>query len=282
MKFVIAGASKSGSEWLLACLHEHPEVFMAPSSTDFFSRYYDRGMDWYLNHFKEATDEHKVVGEKSTSYIIFPDCPERIHQWAPDAKLLFVLRDPVARAFSHYCMHLRAEQVSSDIQDVLKPGHMLVEEGKYYANIQRFVRLFGEDQIHVMFHDDLSKDDTGFLVEVLRYIGVDDSVRPSLLGKKLHVRRTRPRSVKLFLFASRTFTWFSGLGGWARRIMQFARTSGMVNLFHRLNRGESYPPFTASHKRELAEYYRDDIEKLSNWTGRDLSHWVQKYNDDSK
>lgn len=277
MRFIIAGASKSGSEWLLACLHEHPQVFMAPGSTDFFSRHYDKGMDWYLSHFKPATSEHKVVGEKSTSYIIVPDVPERIHAFDPDTRFLFVLRDPVSRAYSHYCMLLRAGQVSDNVREVLRPGHVLVEEGNYYAQVQRFVKLFGEDHVKVMFHDDLSKDDEKFWLEVLHHIGVNDSVRPSLLGKKLHVRKTRPRFVGLFVFLSKVFAWFGKLGPWARRLMQFMRTSGLVNLFHKLNRGEAFPEFTTEHKRELAEYYRPDIEKLSAWTGRDLSHWVSKY-----
>ncbi len=255
---------------------------MAQGSTDYFSRRYDKGLDWYLQHFKPATDAHKVVGEKSTSYIIFPDVPERIHEFDPDTRFLFVLRDPVSRAYSHYCMLLRAGQVSDNVREVLQPGHMLVEEGNYYEQIQRFVKLFGEDHVKVMFHDDLSKDDEKFWLEVLHHIGVDDTVRPSLLGKKLHVRKTRPKFVGLFVFFSKVFAWFGKLGPWARRFMQFLRTRGVVDLFHKLNRGEDFPEFTAEHKRELAEYYLPDIEKLGEWTGRDMTHWVTKYTADVK
>lgn len=275
-RFIIAGASKSGSEWLLACLREHPEVFAQQNSIDFFSRYYDRGTDWYDQHF-DQTGAAKAVGEKSTSYIIFPHCPERIHAWDPSVKLLFCLRDPVARAYSHYCMLLRAGEVGDDVQAVLQPGHMLVEEGRYFDNLQRFYQLFPREQVRVWLHDELLADDAKFVREVLGFLGVDASFEPSLLGKKLHVRKSRPRFIGLFKFTKRVAGWVAHRGKVGERFIRWLRVNGSVDLFHRLNRGEKFPEFTKAHQRQLAEYYREDIIKLAEDIGKDCSPWLAKY-----
>lgn len=275
-RFIIAGASKAGTEWLLASLREHPEVFAPQGSLDFFSRYYDRGVDWYNEQFTACGDA-KAVGEKATSYIIFPDVPERIHAWDPSVKLLFVLRDPVARAYSHYCMLLRAGEVSSDVRSVLKPGHMLVEEGLYYSNLQRFYKLFNPAQCMIRLHDDLTQNDADFLKDVLTFIGVDADFEPKLLGKKLHVRKSKPKSVTLFKSAKGVLSWINRRGKAGEAITRWLRMNGPADWFHRLNRGDEFPAFTDEHKRELAEYYREDTQKLAEHLGRDLSHWQTKY-----
>lgn len=72
----------------------------------FFSWHYDNGPDWYRSFFS-ARESEKEAGEISPSYIMIEEAPKRIHDWNPEAKLIFVFRDPVERAYSHYCMLLR-------------------------------------------------------------------------------------------------------------------------------------------------------------------------------
>lgn len=97
--FLIAGAAKCGTTSLAALLAQHPEINMLPNEVHFFSKNYEKGVEWYLNHFQQPK---KVQGEKSPTYLYYTDCHSRIHQLLPDVKLIVMLRNPVARAYSNW------------------------------------------------------------------------------------------------------------------------------------------------------------------------------------
>src|SRR5215207_2554839 len=94
----IIGAAKCGTTSLWLYLNQHPQIaFSIEKEPAFFVRddYLDH-LDWYESLFEEAT----VVGEASTLYTTFlvhVDVPARIHGMVPDAKLIYMVRDPVER-----------------------------------------------------------------------------------------------------------------------------------------------------------------------------------------
>ncbi|RLF35719.1 MAG: sulfotransferase, partial [Thermoplasmata archaeon] len=98
--FVIAGPPKSGTTSLLFYLERHPDVFVI-NEPHFFSRNYEKGIEWYESLFEKHKKE-KAVGEKSPSYFFDPKVPLRIKKHIPDVKLIFIFRDPIKRAYSEY------------------------------------------------------------------------------------------------------------------------------------------------------------------------------------
>ena len=63
--FLYIGTSKAGSTWIYHVLAEHPQVFIAPAKgVYFFDAHFDRGLDWYGDHFRKARDE-MIVGEEN-------------------------------------------------------------------------------------------------------------------------------------------------------------------------------------------------------------------------
>lgn len=112
--FLGVGASKSATSWVHTCMEEHPEIFV-PSEKEihFFNYNYEKGFDWYESFFHEGIGK-KAIGEIS-GYLITPGVPQRIYDYNPDMRLLFFLRNPIDRAYSHYCMDLRSARVSEDI-----------------------------------------------------------------------------------------------------------------------------------------------------------------------
>ena len=275
--FLICGASKSGSEWLQRCLAEHPEVFISFKAANFFDLFHDKGQKWYESCFSEWSGE-KAVGEKSTTYIISPKVPERIHKCIPSVKLLFVLREPVERAYSHYKMQLRASDVSGRIEQVLMPGQALVEEGRYFLQISRFLEYFNPSQIKVLLYDDLQYDKKLFLNEIFSFLQISTDFEPSLTSKKFHVTKSRPRWPYLFNSLVKLTQKLSQSSRIGSSFIEFIRRKGWVNLFHTINRGPSFPQMTMNHKKMLSQYYHDDTLALSEWLGRDLSGWLDKYN----
>ena len=82
----------------------------------YFSKFYDRGEDWYLAYFplnlrgrleRARRGVRPAVGEASATYLFHPRAPERVHRFDPAMKLIVAVRDPVDRAHSHYQMEHR-------------------------------------------------------------------------------------------------------------------------------------------------------------------------------
>ncbi|MGH8542189.1 MAG: sulfotransferase, partial [Gammaproteobacteria bacterium] len=72
--FVIIGAPKSATTWLLANLRAQPQIFMPGPELHFFNRNYQRGLGWYKAQFS-AAGQDQIVGEKSASYLAHPEVP---------------------------------------------------------------------------------------------------------------------------------------------------------------------------------------------------------------
>ena len=107
--FLVIGAQRAGSTSLFAQLCEHPGV-AAPSHKEI--HYFDlqsfRGLRWYRSHFPPAgRSRGRITGEASPYYLFHPAVPARVAEALPDVRLVALLRDPVARAYSQYQLSVR-------------------------------------------------------------------------------------------------------------------------------------------------------------------------------
>lgn len=105
--FIIGGAPRAGTTWLYHLLDRHPDIYMAKPVTPepkFFlvDELYNKGMDYYIDTWFSDVPEEKICGEKSTNYLESPLAAARIHKHLPRVRLIFILRNPVDRAFSNY------------------------------------------------------------------------------------------------------------------------------------------------------------------------------------
>lgn len=276
--FIIVGAAKTGTSWLYRCLDEHPEVYVSPQvEVNFFSYHYEKGQEWYQRLFEDG-NQAKAIGEKSPSYMVDPKVPERIYDINPHVKLIFVFRNPVARAYSYYCMLLRANKVSENVDEALMPGTRLVRGGRYYEHLRHFRRVFEDEQIKCLVYDDLQEDPKGFIREVYTYIGVDPLFEAELINRKYHARKPRPRFQNIYNRLVDLSKWIARQSSSAAKALQLIRSSRWPDVFHRLNQGPDFPEMTGETKNRLAKHYLKDTERLSNWMGRDLTEeWLSPY-----
>ena len=97
--FLIGGPPKGASTSLNFYLKQHPEIFTSPvKQTRFFSVYYDKGKDFYLQSYFNGVTNEKMVGEATPTYFLLPFVAKRIHQYNPDMKIIFCLRNPMEGA----------------------------------------------------------------------------------------------------------------------------------------------------------------------------------------
>jgi len=123
--FIIPGAQRSATTFLTTILSAHPKVSMATPlrpEPKFFMKVDTASLNYknYLKyHFSERLKTAEVLGEKSTSYIERPDTAERIKVLLPEAKLIFLFRNPITRAISNYHFSYMNGYETGDIDTAL-------------------------------------------------------------------------------------------------------------------------------------------------------------------
>jgi len=240
---------------------------------DYFSKFYNKGQSWYLSHFREANDRD-VVLEKSTSYIVYEKSCKRIYNFDPNMKFIFILRDPICRAYSHYCMHLKAGKVSGKISEEIGRDTRYVREGFYYKHIKRYEKYFGRDRIFIFLFDNLKNDPVGFWSSVLDAIGVDKEIIPELVHKKVHSRKSLPVYKNLYQYLVTTNRKLRSKIKLYNSLFTKLQEVGISGFFHDVMPTEEFPPLKRSDKKRLQNIYKEDYEKLKKYISKDISSWM--------
>lgn len=172
--FLHLGPAKSGTTWLYQVLAGHPEVLLSPAKDlYFFSRCYDRGLDWYRAQFRGAGQRHNVIGEICPGYLPFGPAPERIRAClGPDVRLMVTLREPVSRAISSYLDHRKHGQAAATFRDTTRLLPELIDHGRYATHLRNYLQHFDRESLHVAVFDDLQADPQAFLDNVTDWLGI--------------------------------------------------------------------------------------------------------------
>lgn len=231
----------------------------------YFSRWFDRGDDWYRAQFEKAP-EGQLIGEKSASYLPHPEAPQRLRHLLPRARLIAQLRNPIQRAYSDYCMHYRRGEVSSDIDRYLDPGRTpiprLLEDGFYHRHLMNFMGVFPSAQIKVLLYDDIRQHPGQVFRDVCSYLGID-TVAPHAVE-----RRVKDKDIPVVPLSARRL-----LAPLKKLVQPYRQTRAFGAIRSLIARRLRYPPLTPELRERLAAHYADDIAGLSELLGRDLSMW---------
>ncbi len=276
--FVIFGAAKAATTSLYAVLSEHPDLsFARVKEPNYFNWYHDRGWDWYQGLFDPA--DGGVTGEASVCYMFSDRAPERLKERSPDAKLIALLRDPVDRAWSAYWFKVFGGRQRMDrtfswmIRN--KPGiEQFLEPGLYAPHLQRWEEHFSRDNMLLFLQEDFAKDPGNVVRSVCEFLGVDPGVK--LPYSKRENRTTYPRNLAVYSAFAKNFynpvvntIWKSP----ARPLWE--KYHGPVNNLRRavFFSADARPKMSDEDHQYLSDYFRQSNADLSEWLGRDLSHW---------
>lgn len=274
--FLGLGAQKAATSWIHACLYEHPQVFMpAGKEVHFFSRHYEKGLDWYEGQLRGCGPD-QLAGEISPTYLYDPQTPARIHEYVPRAKLIVCLRSPVQRAISAYRYEVKTGAVSADksFSEALKDKPAYVEHGLYSGQLQRYVERFSRDQILIQIYEDIAREPHGFMRQVYAFLGIDPEFRASSTEQTVNVGSgaARFRSLDNLMRGAAAKLRAGGFGRLAWRLAR----SPVVNSLVRMNRRpERQRALTAKEKAQLEEVFAEDVGALGKLLDRDLAtEWL--------
>ena len=218
-----------------------------------------------------------AIGEASNNYIYNPWVAECIRRAIPDVRLIAVLRNPIERAFSAYMHVVRdGRETASDfreglaleaqrIRDNWQPMWAFKDVGLYHRQLDRYYRTFPREQIRVYLYDDLSSDPGSMLRDIYRFLQVDDRFEGDMATRYNVSGVTRSRFItQLIRRQSPLKTAYQWI------VPEEARLK-ITERIKNWNVGKISMP--ADARRQLAAAYHDDILKLEDLIGRDLSHW---------
>lgn len=181
-KAYIIGAQKAGTTTLAHLVGEHPEVLISqPKEPHFYSFNWNKGVEWYRSCFHEAQDQ--IFLDASTSYSMgkvtntstqMADdlVSSRIASLRPDARFIYVLRNPVERAYSAYWHRVRRGWEKRKFRDAVQVDHRYIAASCYVAQIRAFLNHFELDAFHFVNFRDLVDCPEEVTRECLRFLNI--------------------------------------------------------------------------------------------------------------
>ena len=247
VSFMIVGAQKGGTSALYSFLKKHPKVIMSNiKETDFFfdEKYWKKGRSYKIYHrFFTKSLEKKVYGEASPLYMLnFQKVAPRIKSYNSNAKLLFILKNPIERAYSQYKMHVKryglditfSEALDIAFCDKEKQVVIFDEESGLSSEIIKSYLLFGHYVEQIKGFKNLFEEKQMLFV----------------LSEELYFNHQETMNV----------------------ICEFLDIHNF-NSEHKIIHSNQGDEMDSASKHRLKKYFKPYIDELGLLIGKDVSHW---------
>ncbi|MGL2966882.1 sulfotransferase family protein [Flavobacterium sp. XGLA_31] len=176
-KIFVIGGMKCGTSSLYQMFKSNDEVCLSKfKEPSFFTKRFQNGMDWYQNQF-EPTEKAKYLMDVSPSYSkvhLFPHCAKRIHEYDADARIIYIVRDPLERIVSNiYHDLLRGRLTTKQIVQVLASDENYINTSAYNSQIKPYIDLFGKKNVLILQFEELKSNLPEFNKKISDFLGID-------------------------------------------------------------------------------------------------------------
>ena len=273
--FFIVGAPRSGTTSFYEYLKVLPGIFMPEiKEPNYFSVSTDpkfffkaiRDKQQYLDLFSDAKDE--IIGEASPSYLRDPKAAQLIHDIVPNAKIIMALRDPLERTFSHYLQfHTLGTETISFSELIKKINNLegeyskrIFESGLYSKQVQRYLNIFGSNQVKVLIFEEFIEDVEKAVKEVLIFLGINAQLSTKVTNAYRSFPSLRMSFLRPVIRNNTVRTIAKKLSPrWRRILVEMSVT-----------RGKPKPKLSNDDRLLLEEFYINDVLELEKILKRSL------------
>ena len=262
--FVIIGAMKCGTSTLHAQLAAQPQFFMSePKEPNYFSddNVFAKGEAWYRGLFKDAP-RGAIRGESSTHYTKLPTYPktiERLGRLIPDAKFIYLMRDPVDRLISHYIHEWTQGVIACPIDEAVEKHCELIDYSRYAYQLGPWVQRFGKERILPVMFEEMTANPDDQLKRIADFLGAGGDVawRKDLDAQNVSAERIRK-------FPGYKLIVDNSLATALRRMLA---PRALRNLVKAKLQMREKPQLSASRIAMLDEIFSRDLSALEALTG---------------
>ena len=287
----IIGAMKSGTSSLHHYLNAHPSVFLCePKEPCYFV--HPEQLNWpdikklklweseerYLKLFKSAAENTKIVGEASTLYTKMPritDVPEKIARFNPNARFIYIMRDPIQRTISHYWHEVRRGNEDRDLLTAIRENPQYVDVSNYPLQLEPYFQQFGRDKVLTLTFEEMVANPVKVIRNVFEWLEVDPCFEPANTEEKIHVTpRTFYQKNKFYRLR---YTWpWSAI---ASILPKKVRSAGLQLAVKKIDRESVSSPLEKEVINWLQPIQQEQTKELSRMLEQDFPQWKTLYMD---
>ena len=283
----LVGAMKSATTSLHNYLDMHPDIFMTKNpwkEPHFFveENNWKKGFDWYHSLFEEAKNE-KYLGESSTDYTKMPHyagVPERIKTYCPNAKIIYIMRDPIERAISQYWWEVEYSAEGRRMPVAILNNDWILDGSKYAFQLMPYINLFGAENVFTLTTEELVASPKDTMNRIFTWLNVDTD--QNLLEKEYKAYNPSAKKVNRIM-GSGLFSHLKGTIFWEllKKIAP-ARSPLRSNLRRLLTK----PVEKNDQDRDetialLRPIMLEQVKELSVLLGREFPEWTTLYGKES-
>jgi hypothetical protein len=278
--FFVVGAPKAGTTSLYEYLKPHPQVFLSRvKEPKYFTPQLKESvsLEEYRQLYRDAAGI-AAVGDLTPFYLWESTAPRRIREVSPDARIIVMLRDPVARAYSHYLMAVSLGHEKASFSEALSRygdreaadwwlSSHYIEQGMYGEQVERYLSIFPSERVAILLFDDLVGNPQQVLTQIAEHLGIDPEPFAGMDFSEAHNTFRKPRfpgAVQLI--------WRSGVSRWVPAAIR--KKLSRNRLLFNVNK----PSMDESSRRYLAKLYEPDLVRLEKLLGRSFPGLRKSWN----
>lgn len=173
--FVVVGAQKAGTTWWFHLIAAHPSVHHDPKQRpelhywDRFSHSWPEPADIELYHRLFARPAGMKAGEKTPEYMMDYWVPPMLHEAAPEARVIVLLRDPIDRYRSASAHGWERGWIRDRLTET-----SIFDAGLYHSQLGRLRDTFGPDQLLVLQYERCVREPQTQLSRTYEFLGLPD------------------------------------------------------------------------------------------------------------
>jgi hypothetical protein len=284
-RFFVVGAPKCGTTALCSYLRAHPAVSFCRVKEP---HYFSDDINWQAVHSRQEYDalfcrptaDQKYYGEGSVFYLYSPTAITKALAYAPHAKFIAIVRNPIELVQG---MHAENRKAGWEEYENLEDAWAAQDARKahpkkrnphsfYYGDLaktgeqlERAISVVGRENIHIIVYDDFVRDPLDTYQRTLAFLGLpyDGKTDFAFLNTSNQYKN---------MFLNRLIVAASDIIGLRSPLYPcLSRVARWVRKFNLKNNGKLA---STAFKKQLADYFSDDVARLERILNRDLKSWL--------
>ena len=290
---IIPGAGRGGTTALYELLNQHPDIFFPYIKEPmFFGKNYIKDVGWYLNLFHNKENDfkgkllnmkynfwnnEKVIGEASTEYLFCKNSPARMKKFNKDFKFIFILRNPVQRAFSNYKRDVQVKGENETFESIINKNderaYRYIQYGLYAKHILNYLNFFPKKQMYFILFEEFIVQPKKELKSIFDFLEVDSTF--SFDFDKIN---TNPSKMPLSLGLQKLISNHLDStveNSILREVVSYPIRHLLNKINHIYDLKVNYPKLSNDMRISLQNFYKKDILNLEKLIQKDLGCWLE-------